>query len=828
MPKAERTDRRPLWRELLIAWVHLAVLWSFAFAKPLFDVLADSPDFFVARGNTGGDIVIFAIAMIVIAPTLLVAVEAALYRLPAVRSVVHLVFVGVLFAAFAVQVLDDLFGGSAAVLIVLALLLGAAAAFAYRRVAAVPAVLTVLGPLPLVFLALFLFGSDVSKLVLPEDDAQAASANVRSDVPVVMLVFDEFDANLLMNGRHRIDASRYPNLAALARDSTWYPNATTVNSQTTLAVPALLSGRRPTPDLLPIPADYPNNLFTLLGDSHDVHATETATQICPERLCGSREREPIVDRLRSLAKDLGVVSEHLVAPERMESDLPAVDQTFGNFGGGGRDEAARPTQPDVPLSALTNRPAQFDALFNKMQRQKGRPGLFFLHAALPHIPWQYLPGGQQYVNAGPDFPGLDRERWSTDPFTWRLGLQRHLLQAAYADRMVGRLTARLRKDGIYDRALIVITADHGVSFRPGQPRRSPVPGNFSDIASMPLLIKYPDQAGGRVDDSFVRTIDVVPTIAAALGVKLPWQAQGRSIAEGGPADGEVSVRVGGGDVVSRMPFSSFVRRHDAGLRRLLSLYPAGVGTAPLYANGPNGDLLGQAAGRIPTAAPTGARLELDSTNVFAPFRPGARLVPSFISGVIGAGVRPGESLAVAVDGRIRGVTESFSSQDGVRMAAIVPASSFEAGRNSVAVYAVRGRGAARRLAPLAVQRPESYRLAGDTLTGGGRTYELDKGRIKGFVDDGTGDDQGARLSGWAVDTQGPVPAERVLAFLNGDLIAQARPSRDRPDIAANLKSDAVRVSGFELRLAIPASELGDVRVFAISKDAATELKQFNG
>src|SRR3954462_2236822 len=82
------------------AGAHLAVLWSFAFAKPLFDVLADSPDFFVARGNTGGDIVIFAIAMIVIPPTLLVLVEAALYRLPAVRSVVHLVFVGVLFAAF--------------------------------------------------------------------------------------------------------------------------------------------------------------------------------------------------------------------------------------------------------------------------------------------------------------------------------------------------------------------------------------------------------------------------------------------------------------------------------------------------------------------------------------------------------------------------------------------------------------------------------------------------------------------------------------------------------------------------------------------------------
>jgi hypothetical protein len=725
-------------------------------------------------------------------------------------------------------VLDDLLGGSAAVLIVLALLLGAASAFAYRRVAAVPAVLTVLGPLPLVFLALFLFGSDISKLVLPEDDAQAAGVNVRSNVPVVMLVFDEFDANLLMNGHHRIDASRYPNLAALARDSTWYPNATTVNSQTTLAVPALLSGRRPTPDLLPIPADYPNNLFTLLGDSHDVHATETATQICPERLCGSREREPVVDRLRSLAEDLGVVSAHLVAPERVESRLPAVDQTFGDFGGGGKDEAAAPTQPDVPLSALTNRPSQFAALFSKMERQKGRPGLFFLHAALPHIPWQYLPGGQQYVTAGPDYPGLEREQWSDDPFTWRLGLQRHLLQAAYADRMVGRLLARLRTDGIYDRALVVVTADHGVSFRPGQPRRGPNLANFSDIASMPLLIKYPDRPGRRVDDSFVRTIDVVPTIAAALGVKLPWEAQGQSIADGGPADGEVSVRVGGGDVVAHMPFSTFVDLHNAGLRRLLSLYPAGSGTGPLYANGPNGDLLGQPVGRTPTGAPSGAQVALDSTNVFASFNPRARVVPSFISGVIGGGLRPGESLAVAVDGKIRAVSESFASEDGVRMAAIVPASSFKAGRNSLSVYAVRGQGDARRLAPLAVQRPDSYRLAGDTLSGGGRTYKVEGGRIQGFVDDGTRDDQAVRLSGWAVDSQGPVPAERILAFLGDDLIAQTRPSKDRPDIVANLKTDTVLRSGFELRVAVPASELDDVRVFALSKNAATELERYRG
>jgi hypothetical protein len=73
------------------AGAHLAVLWSFAFAKPLFDVLADSPDFFIARRNTPGDIVLFALAVTLVPPALLLLVELALARVPAVQRVVHLV-----------------------------------------------------------------------------------------------------------------------------------------------------------------------------------------------------------------------------------------------------------------------------------------------------------------------------------------------------------------------------------------------------------------------------------------------------------------------------------------------------------------------------------------------------------------------------------------------------------------------------------------------------------------------------------------------------------------------------------------------------------------
>jgi hypothetical protein len=800
--------------------LHLAVLWTFAFAKPLFDVLADSPEFFVARGNTRADIVLFAIAMVVLPPTAMLAVEALAARAPALRRAIHLGFVAVLAAAFAVQLLDDALDASGWVLIALAVALGAAAAVAYARTRAVPTILSVLGPAPLLFLVLFLLVSPVSKLVLPQEGASAADADVRSQAPVVLLLFDELDPNMLLDERQRVDATRYPNLAELAADSTVYRNATTVNSQTTLAVPALLSGMRPDADQLPIAADYPNSVFTLLGGSHDMHVTETATEVCPERLCGSRSREPTGDRLRALAEDLGIVSLHLVSPEQMEADLPAVDQTFGDFGAGGRDQAG---QPDVPSEALRNRPGQFEALLRGIRPDRRRPSFHFLHSALPHIPWQYLPSGKQYINSGPDdYPGLKDELWSAEPVTAQLGLQRHLLQVGYIDRLVGRLTERLRSTGLYERAMVIVTADHGVSYRPGEPRRAPTEANISDIAAVPLLIKYPGEQGGRFDDSMVRTIDIVPTIADRLGAELPWDADGRPIGAGArEPDVAVGAGTSGKDVT--LPFPEFALRRVAGLQEMTARFGSDDGGRRLYATGPHWDLLGRRPASL-ASAPALGRVELDSAHLLADFRPDSRLVPSFVSGRVVGELRPGTSVAVALGGRIRSVAQVFAAGDELRLAALVPAEAFEAGANSIDLFAVRPGG---RLAPLATGRPESYRLVEEDgewrVEGGGVSAQLQEGAIEGFVDRYEIDDQGARVGGWAVAADGPKPAGRLLVFAGDELIAQGEPNRVRPDIVQRYGTAAVRRSGYELLGGGQGAELSDLRVIAISGDIASEL-----
>ena len=58
-------------------------------------------------------------------------------------------------------------------------------------------------------------------------------------------------------------------------------------------------------------------------------------------------------------------------------------------------------------------------------------------------------------------------------------------------------------------------------FRPGFPFRSPEAESFVDIVSVPLFVKVPNQQMGTVLASNVETVDIVPTLAARLGSRLP-------------------------------------------------------------------------------------------------------------------------------------------------------------------------------------------------------------------------------------------------------------------------------------------------------------------
>jgi len=102
-----------------------------------------------------------------------------------------------------------------------------------------------------------------------------------------------------------------------------------------------------------------------------------------------------------------------------------------------------------------------------------------------------------------------------------------------ADAWVGRLVERLRRDGIYDRALLILTSDHGEQFGEDSPDVFYDAHGHSlreELLRVPLIVKLPNQrhAGTRVM-ALTRAIDVMPTVLDVVGIAVPGELEGRSL-----------------------------------------------------------------------------------------------------------------------------------------------------------------------------------------------------------------------------------------------------------------------------------------------------------
>jgi len=640
--------------------LHLGGLWALAFAQPLFQLLGDNAEFFVARGSTGGDILLLAFGYTLVPPLAMALVVWGLGRVRAELGwAALLVFVALLVAAFVLPPIGEVLGGSA-VAIPVALALGAGAAYLYARVSGVRSFATLIAVAPPVVLVLFLIVSPVRGLLFPSDAGGAVAGPTRSSTPIVHVVLDELPLSTLVGTDGKIDARRFPNFARLARESTWYRNATTVDDVTAAAVPAQLSGSRASASALPTTRDYPRSLFTLFERSHELTVIEPITALCPERLCGST-RPGTWDRLTSLESDLEIVVKQQLYPEDLRTGLPAIDRVWEGFEQDFNPDDAFVAGKNLRRDVLArlhsdDATAGWEKAIAALRERGSRPQLVFLHSTLPHGPWRFLPDGRQYPTPGNGYLGLARHVWSGPQWQIDQEFQRHVLQVQYTDRLLGRLL-----DVVPDDAVLVVAADHGSAFVSGQPKRPIVPSNAGVIAPVPFFVKLPGQERGRVDDRAVRTMDVLPTLAKAAGISLPWKAQGMP-ADERPIDPDAAIDV------------SHQNRHVlteslssiAAKRRERDVVEEELLRDGIYGIGPRPDLLGR------SAAGEDRTISVD---------PESPLLPSFITGR----APPGSVLAVAVNGRIAQTTRTY---DGDHYAALVPPSSLHAGENTVATFVV--------------------------------------------------------------------------------------------------------------------------------------------
>ncbi|MFZ3342693.1 MAG: sulfatase-like hydrolase/transferase [Terriglobales bacterium] len=139
---------------------------------------------------------------------------------------------------------------------------------------------------------------------------------------------------------------------------------------------------------------------------------------------------------------------------------------------------------------------------------KRPPGPFFIwiHMFDPHDPY--------------DPPEPYKTRYAKAPYDGEI---------AYMDSALGTLFRELKASGLYDEALIAVTADHGEALGGhGEDQHGIL--LYDETIHVPLLIKLPDgQAAGKHVETTVEHADIMPTILGWLGIPVPDKVQGQSL-----------------------------------------------------------------------------------------------------------------------------------------------------------------------------------------------------------------------------------------------------------------------------------------------------------
>lgn len=140
-----------------------------------------------------------------------------------------------------------------------------------------------------------------------------------------------------------------------------------------------------------------------------------------------------------------------------------------------------------------------------LAKNKDKKFFSWIHLYDPHDPY--------------DPPSPFKEKYARRPYEG---------EAAYTDEELGKFFAFLKKEGLWDNALIVVTGDHGESLWEHEEETH---GFFvyDSAVWVPLLIRAPVVFPARRIKNVVEHVDLVPTILEILDISIPKSVQGRSL-----------------------------------------------------------------------------------------------------------------------------------------------------------------------------------------------------------------------------------------------------------------------------------------------------------
>ncbi len=112
------------------------------------------------------------------------------------------------------------------------------------------------------------------------------------------------------------------------------------------------------------------------------------------------------------------------------------------------------------------------------------------------------------------------------PGTWQAQLPDYYGCLKTIDEAVGEIRSTLQETGLDRDTIVVFTSDHGCHFmtRNTEYKRS---GHDSSVR-IPLVMKGPGFGGGQKVDELISMVDLMPTLLAGAGLRLPDSVQGTS------------------------------------------------------------------------------------------------------------------------------------------------------------------------------------------------------------------------------------------------------------------------------------------------------------
>jgi arylsulfatase A-like enzyme len=170
--------------------------------------------------------------------------------------------------------------------------------------------------------------------------------------------------------------------------------------------------------------------------------------------------------------------------------------------------------------------------------KKDQPWFLYMGWIDTHVTWRakspwiekYDPGykGKFETSYGDDGPGGSKGKGLSEK---EINHVRALYDSniSYQDDLLGKLVEKLTEWGIYDKTMIIITADHGDELWEEQDKVGHAGSQRQTVIHVPMMIHYPPMFPGAKIHAGTEGIDIVPTLADVLGVAFDPEWQGQSL-----------------------------------------------------------------------------------------------------------------------------------------------------------------------------------------------------------------------------------------------------------------------------------------------------------